>query len=108
MTPRKASLRVGHQTKCPNANATTLASLKGCKCSPSYYTFQRGADGKIIKGERVKDRKVAERALNKLQVEIDENRVGLRRPSRLTFGEWADQFERITERRVRAGDLKPR
>ena len=66
MTPRKASLRVAHQGSCPHANATTLASLKGCRCSPSFYTFHRGRDGKPVKGERVKDRKTAERSLNRL------------------------------------------
>jgi integrase len=108
MTPRKASLRVAHQGSCPNANATALNSLKGCKCSPSYYTLHRGRDGKAIKSARVKDRRVAGRALIALQFEIDEGRVGQRRPTQLTVREWADEFERITESRVRAGDLKPR
>ena len=39
MTPRKASLRVAHQGSCPNANATALDSLTGCKCKPSYYVL---------------------------------------------------------------------
>lgn len=108
MTPRKASLRVAHQGSCPNANATALDSLKGCKCSPSFYTLHRGRDGRAIKGPRVKDRRVAERALTAVQFEIDEGRVGQRRPSQRTFSEWADEFERITESRVRSGDLKPR
>jgi hypothetical protein len=37
MTPRKASLRVAHSSKCANRNATALKSLKGCTCKPSYY-----------------------------------------------------------------------
>lgn len=108
MTPRKASLRVAHQRSCPNASATSIDSLKGCRCVPSFYTFQRGPDGKVKKGPRVKDRKVAQIAVNKIQVDIDEGRVGQRRLSQVTLREWADQFEEITEDRVRAGQLKPR
>ena len=111
MTPRTASLRVAHQAKCPNAAQSTLTSVgrgSGCTCSPSYYTFHRNRDGKPEKGKRVKSRQVADRALNKLQVEIDERRVGQTRPKEITFGQWADEFERHTEARVNSGDLKPR
>ena len=108
VTPRKASLRVAHQAKCPKANATTIASLKGCKCKPSYYTLHRGRDGRTIKSARVKTRKAAQDKVNELQVDIDRGRLGQRRPSQLTFSEWADQFEANTESRVRSGDLKPR
>jgi integrase len=111
MTPRTASLRVAHQTSCPNATQTTLTSVgrgSGCTCSPSYYTLHRKRDGKPEKGSRIKSRQVADRALRKLQVEIDERRVGQSRPKDLTFGEWADQFEKHTEARVNSGDLKPR
>ena len=51
---------------------------------------------------------MATKTLNKVQVEIDEDRSGHTRPSRLAVAEWADEFERITEGRVRTGDLKPR
>jgi integrase len=111
MTPRTASLRVAHQAKCPNATQTTLESVgrgSGCTCKPSYYTFHRGRDGRPVKGQRVKSRAVADRALRKLQVEIDERRVGQTRPKDLTFNEWADEFDRHTEARVNSGDLKPR
>jgi integrase len=111
MTPRTASLRVAHQAKCSNATQTTLTSVgrgSGCNCSPSYYTFHRNRNGDPVKGSRVKSRQVADRALRKLQVEIDERRVGQSRPKELTFGEWADEFERHTEARVNGGDLKPR
>jgi integrase len=111
MTPRTASLRVAHQGNCPNATKTALSSVgrgSGCKCSPSYYTFHRGRDGKPDKGSRIKSRAVADRALRKLQVEIDERRVGQTRVKDVTFDEWADEFERITEARVGSGDLKPR
>jgi integrase len=111
MTPRKASLRVAHQGTCPNASKTALESVgrgSGCTCSPSYYTFRRSRDGRPVKGKRVKDRRVAERALTAVQFEIDEGRTGQKRQTDLTFGAWADGWESITEGRVRAGDLKPR
>lgn len=99
MTPRKASLRVAHQASCPNATKTSLDSLKGCKCKPgpSYYTFQRRPDGTVEKGKRVRDRQVADRALRKVQVEIDEGRVGQSRPKDKTFSEWAAEYLSIIE-----------
>jgi integrase len=111
MTPRKAALRVSHGRDCPNANKTSLESVgrgSGCTCKPSYYTFRRERDGSVTKGKRVKDRRVAERALTKVQVEIDEGRAGVARPKNPPFSEWADEFERITQTRVDAGDLKRR
>src|SRR5216684_615878 len=98
MTPRTASLRVAHQGTCPNATKTALTSAgraSGCKCAPSFYTFHRNRDGKPEKGSRIKSRQVADRALRKLQVEIDESRVGQSRPKELTFNEWADKYEAI-------------
>jgi integrase len=111
MTPRTASLRVAHQGNCPNATKTALTSVgrgSGCKCEPSFYTFQRNRDGKPEKGSRIKSRQVADRALRKLQVEIDEGRVGQSRPKELTFNEWADKYEAIIEGKIRAGHLKPK
>jgi integrase len=111
MTPRKASLRVAHQRDCPNASKTALDSVgrgSGCNCWPSFYTFMRGRDGRPIKGPRLKDRRVAERSLTALQFEIDEGRAGRKRVKDVSVSEWADEFERICESRVRAGDLKPR
>jgi integrase len=111
MTPRKASLRVAHRRDCPNANKTSLESVgrgSGCTCSPSYYTFRRLRDGSVEKGPRVKDRRAAERALTKVQVEIDEGRAGVARRRNPPFDEWADEWERITQARVDAGDLKRR
>jgi len=111
MTPRKASLRVAHQRGCANASRTALESVgrgSGCTCSPSYYTFRRLRDGGVEKGPRIKDRRVAERALTAVQFEIDEGRVGISRPKNPPFAEWADEFEQITQARVDAGDLKRR
>src|SRR4051812_11136233 len=98
MTPRTASLRVAHQGHCPNATKTALMSVgrgSGCKCDPSYYTFRRTSSGKTEKGKRVKTREVAEQQLNKLRVEIDQDRADIERPKRSTFDQWADRYEKI-------------
>lgn len=99
MTPRRASLRVAHQASCPRAGKTTIESLKGCKCKPgpSYYTFHRGRDGRPVKGPRVRDRQIADRALRKLQVGIDDGRVGNVTAADRTFKEWADEYLGIIE-----------
>jgi integrase len=99
--PRSASLRVAHSRSCPCHGLTALnpepkngTPVPRCTCKPSYYTFHRGADGKPVKGPRVRDRQVADRALRKLQVEIDEGRVdsGRRAKPLPTFGEWSDTY----------------
>jgi integrase len=92
--PRTASLRVGHQRGCPNQSRTALDSLDGCRCKPAYYTFHRDRSGRPIKGPRVRDRQVADRALNKLLVALDEDRadVGPRRRDVRTFDAWADEY----------------
>lgn len=103
MTPRRASLRVAHQASCPNATKTSLDSLAGCKCQPSYYVFNRRPDGTAEKTRRVKDRQVAERVLRKVQVEIDEGRAGIAKPKDRTFAEWAAEYLRIIEAHGRKG-----
>lgn len=94
---RTASLRVAHQRSCVVATKSALDSLDGCTCKPSYYTFHRGGDGKPVKGARVGDRQVANRALRKLLVELDEDRagVGASRRKRSTFDAWAFEYLEI-------------
>jgi integrase len=88
---------VAHQASCPNATKTAPDSVRGCKCKPgpSFYTFHRGRDGRPVKGARVRDRQVAERSLRKLQVGIDEGRVGQAIAADRTFKEWADDYLEI-------------
>jgi integrase len=111
MTPRRASLRVAHQRDCPNASKTSLESVArggGCTCKPAYYAFRRLRDGRVEKSRRVSTRTEAQKKVNEWQVEIDQGRLGLGQPKNPPFDEWADEFERITQARVDAGDLKPR
>jgi len=110
MSPRKVSLRVAHQGHCPNATRTALSSVgrgSGCKCEPSFYTFQRAPNGKPDKGPRV-DRQTAQRQRDAKQVELNEGRAGIRRPKTITLHAWLDEYEELTERRVDNGELKPR
>src|SRR5205085_6606126 len=106
--PRKASLQVAHQKDCRHATRTALNSVRGCSCSPSFYVFHRDEDGRPVKGARLKDRAVADTALRRVQVELDENRAGVRREQNITFDEWADRYEAIIEGRIADGDLHPR
>src|SRR4051794_19346462 len=98
--PRTASLRVAHQRGCPSETRSSLDSLDGCGCKPSYFTFHRDRTGKPVKGPRLRDRQVADRALRKLLVELDEDRaeVGPRRRQPKTFGSWANEYLEILER----------
>jgi integrase len=57
-----------------------------------------------VKGARVRDRRVADRALRRLLVEIDEGRADQSRPKMITFDDWADQYlerlETVSERKA--------
>jgi integrase len=86
----KVALRVAHGKNCVNATKTSLKSLEGCGCKPSYYTFHRDRNGRVVKGVRVRDRRVANQAATKLQAELDAGRVGIQQERNKTFAEWAD------------------
>ena len=100
--PLTANLRVAHRTGCPSGSRTSLGSLEGCTCrpGPTYYTFHRDRTGRTAKGPRVRDRQVAERALRKLLVDLDDDRVevGPRRRERRTFDSWAEEHLENLER----------
>ena len=56
----------------------------------------------------MKDRQTANEMLHEAQVALDEGRGGIQRPKVITMHAWLDEFERLTERRVGNGELKPR
>lgn len=87
----KVSLRVAHQRFCATATRTSLDSLEACDCKPSYYTFHRDRNGKPVKSARVRSRRIAERAAQALQVDLDAGRV-LRIERNITFAAWADTW----------------
>src|SRR5262245_15148331 len=64
------SLRVAHRKDCANASKTALDSLKGCTCKASYYTFHRDRSGRVVKGPRIRDKRVAEQTRTKLQADL--------------------------------------
>jgi integrase/recombinase XerC len=113
VTPRTASLQVAHSTGCPNAGRSSIESVdKACraaKCQPRYYTLHReeGPDGRPVrvKGTRFTDRAVAEKALRRLQVALDEQRAGTVREQNVTFQTWAREYKRHVADLVNMGDL---
>ncbi|HEY0416486.1 MAG TPA: hypothetical protein VGC78_08875, partial [Gaiellaceae bacterium] len=68
----------------------------------------RGHDGKVKKGARIKDRRVAEKVLRELQVEIDKGRAGYQEERNMAFPQWAAEFLRQTQQKVDNGSLKRR
>jgi integrase len=115
MPPRKAALRVAHQKGCVHEHRTSLDSLKGCKCRPSYYVMSRDTSGATRKSARVKDRRLADKILREKQVEIDKGHAGYRVQRDIAFADWADEYQAILEgrpgvkgstRRVYADTLK--
>jgi integrase len=86
------SLRVAHRKDCANATRTALDSLDGCTCKPSYYTFHRDRTGRPVKGARLRDRRVADRARTALQADLDAGRVGIRQERNIDFNSWADTW----------------
>jgi integrase len=86
------SLRVAHRKDCANASKTALDSLKGCTCKPSYYTFHRDRSGRVVKGPRIRDKRVAEQTRTKLQADLDAGRVGIRQERNIDFNTWADTW----------------
>jgi integrase len=80
-----------------NATKTSLDSLVGCTCRPSFYTFHRGRDGKPVKGPRIADRRTAERGVTAAQASLDAGRAGVSKRKVVTFDEWADTWEGALE-----------
>lgn len=96
---RTATLKVRHQRACINYPRGALESLDGCTCKPSYFTEHRDARGNKVRGPHVRDRRVANQALTKVQFELDSGRaeVGPQRGRVSTFNGWTDEFLQILE-----------
>jgi integrase len=76
-----------------HATQTTLESLRGCTCKPSYYVFWRDLTGASRKTARVHDRRLADKLLREKQVDIDKGLAGYEEQANITFPEWADEYE---------------
>lgn len=95
---RTANLRVAHERTCAVRKPRTdgavpepsaLSTLDACTCRPSFFTFHRDDDARIVKGPRT-TRIEAEKQLRKILVAIDEGKVGV--VNRTTLDEWLDEW----------------
>src|SRR5439155_25976811 len=90
------SIEVKHSRGCPCFPATRgFDKPEGCTCQPTYYAVV--AEGSKRRRERLgKDKQTAERAFNKLNVEVDE---GSYQPvQNIRFSTWADQWRESLQR----------
>jgi integrase len=92
-----ASLQARHSRACASGRPwTPFDRVDGCDCQPTYYVVVR--DGRRNHAERVgKNRRQAERALRKIDVQIDD---GVYRPQRnIRFEKWGEQWRESLERK---------
>lgn len=87
-----ASLQARHARSCPLAPWTPAARATkehGCTCAPVFYVAAR-VRGKLVRDRIGKNRREAERALNRIAHEVDEGRYVA--PRALRFDEWAAEW----------------
>jgi len=97
-----ASLQARHSRSCAIGKPwTPFESVTGCTCKPTYYVVVR--DGAKVSREKAgKNRKDAERDLNKVSVDVDEGKYEPLLSIR--FGEWGDQWLKSLERKETTRD----
>ncbi len=97
-----ASLQARHGQDCQLGRSwTTAKDAEGCGCEPSYYVVIR--EGSRVVRERVgKNRKQAERALAKRQVQTDEGSWAPHKSIR--FAEWGERWLAALERKETTRD----
>src|ERR1043165_8628525 len=89
MTRRlRASLRTAHRKNCPSGQATSLDSLTGCTCTPSYYVLWRTPSGEPRKSRRFDDRGDGERELTAVQAQLDQGGRVFEQRKSISFREW--------------------
>lgn len=87
-----ASLQARHSRSCklyPWAPFARSTKADGCTCKPLYHVVHRH-EGKLVRDPVGHDRKNAERALNKREVQIDEREY--RTIKDIRFWEWANEW----------------
>src|SRR5881394_303127 len=87
-----ASLQARHQRNCALGRPWTsfADAQQGCTCRPMYHTAARDGGGKLVREPVGHDRKLARRALNAIQVKIDQGTYEA--PSNLTVADWCDEY----------------
>ena len=92
-----ASLQLRHQKGCALGDTFRAAGNRdGCTCSPTFYVFVHQG-GKLHKEKAGKNQKLAERKLNKRQVQEDEGTFEALK--NIKFEKWADQWLASLERK---------
>lgn len=87
-----ASLQARHARSCPLAPWTPASRATrehGCDCAPVFYVAAR-VRGKLVRDRIGKNRREAERALNRIAHEVDEGRYVA--PRQIRFEEWAAEW----------------
>ena len=94
-----ASIQARHHRSCEQGRPWTpfAVATEGCTCprGPLYHVVLRH-DGRLIRDPVGRNRKQAERALNKTHVQVDEGDYQPRKDIR--FREWADEWKASLKR----------
>jgi Phage integrase SAM-like domain len=92
-----ASLHARHSRSCPLDGKWTAPDADGCTCSPSYYVAARDDDGKLVRERVGRNKRDAERARDKIAVQVDE---GAYVPQKnIAFNEWGARWLESLERK---------
>jgi len=94
-----ASLQARHNRGCRLGRPWTTfeASVEGCTCKPMFHVVSRDEHGKLKRDPVGHNRKTAQRALRKVEVQIDE---GTYMPQEnILFAAWADRWLAALQRK---------
>src|SRR5215210_412663 len=86
-----ASIQARHTRSCALGRPwTTFEDARsGCTCRPMFHVASR-VDGRLVREPIGHDRKLAQRRLRKIQVEVDEGIYEA--PAKVSFYDWADRW----------------
>ena len=95
-----ASLQARHSRSCRLGRPWTTfeAAAQGCTCKPMFHIVSRDDAGRLKRDPVGHNRKAAERALRKVEVQIDE---GIYTPQEnILFSTWADRWLAALQRKA--------
>jgi integrase len=85
-----ASLRARHTRACAlGSTELAVAASDGCTCQPTYYVAVREG-GRLVRERVGKNRQAANRALTKVQAQVDEDAYVPQK--RIAFDEWGQRW----------------